>query len=92
MRKEWECVASTDGLTLVFSPYGDEEEIAYVHRDIEGNDWILESELLHADGEYLCDVNTSDDEVKSIVESMVEEYYQGEINYYSELLRFFKED
>lgn len=91
MNKEWKCIASTVGWILAFDPYGDEQEIAYVHRDI-GDDWILESELLKADGEYLCSGNASDDEVKKIVEGMVEDHYQDTINYYTELLRLFKEN
>lgn len=91
--REWE---EEDGiLKLIFSPYGDKEELARVYKDENGS-LVITSAMLNMSEEYLeicMDADETKDRANIMreVEGMVRQHYEDMKNYYSELLRLFDE-
>ena len=81
-------VENGDKWELHFEPFYEDEIIAIVYEEDDG-DWYYDSKLLNADNEYLGSDNL--ESAKVDIESLIEEHYQDEINYYSELLEKFKD-
>lgn len=79
-------VQNGDKWELHFEPYYDDEIISIICED---DGWCYDSKLLKTDNEYLG--SDSLENAKLDVENLIEEHYQSEINYYTELLEKFKE-
>ena len=73
---------------LHFEPFYEDEIIAIVYEEDDGG-WCYDSKLLNSDNEYLGSDGL--ESAKADIESLIEEHYQGDINYYIELLEKFKE-
>lgn len=86
MNKKW--VKEKNKEVLYFTPYYDEEKLAEVFYEDDGG-WCYSSSLLDATDEYLGSDSLED--AKEDIESMIENYYESEINYYKEMLDKFLE-
>ena len=84
--KKW--VKEKNKEVLYFTPYYDEEKLAEVFYEDDGG-WCYSSSLLDVTNEYLGSDSLED--AKEDVESMIENYYEGAINYYKEMLERFLE-
>lgn len=84
MNKKW--VKEGNKSILIFTPYYEEEKLAEVFYEEDGG-WCYSSSLLDATAEYLGSDTLED--AQEEVEYMVETHYEGEINYYQELLNKF---
>lgn len=86
--KRWE--DKDNDHTLYFEPYYDEEEVAYIFQDKDG-DWWFTSKLLQEDGAYLCDSEVCLQDAKLQIEEYILNYYESEIEASKELMdRFSK--
>lgn len=84
MNKQW--VDKGRKSVLVFAPYYEDENIAEVFYEEDGG-WCYTSELLKAEAEYLGSDSLED--VKEYVEYLIGSHFEGEINYYQEMLNKF---
>jgi len=73
---------------LYFTPFHDEEQIAVLSLDDDG-DWCYSSKMLGVYNEYMFTETLEDS--KAYVETCVVEYYESQIGYYTELKRLFEE-
>lgn len=73
---------------LYFTPFYDEEKLAEIFYEDDGG-WCYNSSLLDATAEYLGSDSLED--AKEDIENIIENHYEGEINYFKEILDKFKE-
>lgn len=83
--KRWRHEFGTEKLLLVFAPFYDEEVVAELFKDEDG-DWCYTSELMNVDNEYLCNRDTSEHDAKLEVEECIYNHYEGERNYNQDLM------
>jgi len=81
MCKKW--IDKGNRSVLVFTPYYEDENIAEVFYEEDGG-WCYTSKPLKAEAEYLGSDSLED--AKEEVEYAIEAHFEGEINYYLELL------
>lgn len=92
MNKRWELVdVANEMWDLIFCPYYDDEIIATIYRDDEG-DWRCTSKLLKMKEDYVDDSNVECNEIKDYISDRIKEHYIDEINYYKNLLELFEEE
>ena len=81
-------VQNDDKWELHFEPYYDDEIIAVIYQDEDG-DWYYDSNLLKRNYNYLDDEGL--EEAKAYMERIIKNHCQDEANYYTELLQKFEE-
>lgn len=88
MNKRW--IEENDRHILCFTPYYEEERLAELFSNDEG-DWFFSSTILNEDEEYIgSDSFTSLEHAKKYIEDLIEQHYADEISYYKHQLERFK--
>lgn len=90
MNKRWELI-DENMWDLIFCPYYDEEIIATVYKDGEG-DWCCTSKLLKMKDDFIDYGYVTCDDIKNYISDRIKEYYLDEIDSYKELLNLFEEE
>lgn len=85
----WEEQEDGKRYELYFAPYYDEESVAVVERDCDG-DYALVYGDFGLDSDYLAPRDTPLWMVKEMVENIMKEYYQDQVSYYLTTLNKFK--
>lgn len=89
--KRWKKECGTDNsYELIFEPYYEEEVIATLTVDKDG-DWCCTSKLLRMDEDYLCEGNVCEHDAKLMVEEAIYEHYEDEMKSYQDLMDKFSE-
>lgn len=76
---------------LKFTPFYDEEVVAVLYQDEDG-DWLYRSEVAGVDSECVGDSDECLYYIKQRVEEEIIGYYEGQRDYYLELVNKFIED
>lgn len=79
-----------ENLQLVFEPFYEEEIIAVLFKDEDG-DWCYSSKLLNEEGMYLCSRDICEHDAKLELEEMIFNHYESERDYYQSLIDIFCE-
>lgn len=88
--KQWVYIEDENAWILEFTPYYDRDIVAELTKD-ECGDWLLSSDVLKYDKEYVDDFNDhiTIEAMQSIVEDKIHEHYLDEGRYYNELAELF---
>jgi len=92
LNKRWELVdVANEMWDLIFYPYYDDEIVATIYRDNEG-DWCCTSKLLKIKDDFIDYEYVTCDNIKNYISDRIKEFYIDEINFYKELLELFEEE
>lgn len=70
---------------LIFTPFYDEEVVAEIFKDEDG-DWCYTSSLLNESDMYLCERDICEHDAKLEVEEMIYGHYQDERDYFQDMM------